>query len=534
MLRHALALVGVLGIGLPALAQNQLWIEQFGTSWDEEILAAAPDGSGGVFVGGYTRGDLAGSNPGLGAKDAWLSRYDGSGHRSWILQLGTTSDDGVQAVAFDGVSGLFVGGFTYGALANQHAGNKDMWLGHVSSNGVWDWMVQEGTSANDHLEAVASDGVGGMYVAGGDSGGPLVARYDSSGSQIWKVHWTDYSDVAVATAAVEDGSGGVYVGGADEWSAYLARYDGLGNELWSREVFYSGFGEDVDDWTSFDSAALDRQGNVLFGIYHLELPHFDGPSEDYTALSGTSLGCFGPGGNELWFIEQTPGSELTVSDGADGAYSGGTNNPYPFVKGVGRYSAAGMEIWNEASIAYGHAGASDGFSGLFVGGSTLGSLGGPNAGGLDVVLGRYDAAGETYCTAGTTANGCTAQVSSSGTPSRSASAGFLVDVNTVEGDKDGMFFFSANGRQANPWGNGTSYQCVVPPVQRTPLQVGTGTPGACDGYFQVDFNAWMAANPTKAPQAGGEANMQCWFRDPLNTSNQTTSMSNALEFFVNP
>ena len=37
----------------------------------------------------------------------------------------------------------------------------------------------------------------------------------------------------------------------------------------------------------------------------------------------------------------------------------------------------------------------------------------------------------------------------------------------VQGQKDGLFFFGTNGQQANPWGNGTSYQCVVPPVVPT-------------------------------------------------------------------
>ena len=34
--------------------------------------------------------------------------------------------------------------------------------------------------------------------------------------------------------------------------------------------------------------------------------------------------------------------------------------------------------------------------------------------------------------------------------------------------------------------------------------------------------------------AGATVQAQLWYRDPLNTSNQTTSLSNALEFSVNP
>jgi hypothetical protein len=73
---------------------------------------------------------------------------------------------------------------------------------------------------------------------------------------------------------------------------------------------------------------------------------------------------------------------------------------------------------------------------------------------------------EVYCTAGTSASGCQASISASGTPSASASSGFDLLISGVEGAKDGLFFYGNNGRQANPWGSGTSFVCVVPPRVR--------------------------------------------------------------------
>ena len=88
-----------------------------------------------------------------------------------------------------------------------------------------------------------------------------------------------------------------------------------------------------------------------------------------------------------------------------------------------------------------------------------------------------------YCTAGISASGCVAAISASGTASASAPSGFVVTAAGVEGDNHGLFFFGQNGRQAIPWGNGTSYQCVVPPVHRAGVLPGTGTTGGCDGHF---------------------------------------------------
>ena len=79
-----------------------------------------------------------------------------------------------------------------------------------------------------------------------------------------------------------------------------------------------------------------------------------------------------------------------------------------------------------------------------------------------------------YCTAGTSACGCQALLSASGVASASLPSGFVVSASAVEGSKDGIFYFGTNGRQANSWGNGTSFQCVVPPAHRAGVLIGHG------------------------------------------------------------
>ena len=106
---------------------------------------------------------------------------------------------------------------------------------------------------------------------------------------------------------------------------------------------------------------------------------------------------------------------------------------------------------------------------------------------------------------------------------------------TVEDAKDGLFFFGTNGQQANPWGNSTSFQCVVPPVVRTSLLTATGTAGSCDGAFSLDMNTVWTNQPAKNPGAAAVVQAQLWFRDPFNTANnQATSLSDAIEFVVAP
>ena len=65
----------------------------------------------------------------------------------------------------------------------------------------------------------------------------------------------------------------------------------------------------------------------------------------------------------------------------------------------------------------------------------------------------------------------------------------------------------------------------------------SGTNGACDGAFAQDLNAyWCPACPAphKNPGIGTTVQIQLWYRDPLNTSNQATSLSNGLQVEVCP
>jgi hypothetical protein len=144
--------------------------------------------------------------------------------------------------------------------------------------------------------------------------------------------------------------------------------------------------------------------------------------------------------------------------------------------------------------------------------------------------------GSSYCTAGISASGCLAGISATGIPSITAPNGFHLLVGSVEGAKDGMFFFGTNGQQAIPWGTG--FQCVVPPVKRCGLLPGIGTANACDGTFSQDLNAlWCSTcpKPQHNPGAGASVQAQFWYRDPWNTAtNKGTTMSDAIEFVVEP
>jgi hypothetical protein len=133
----------------------------------------------------------------------------------------------------------------------------------------------------------------------------------------------------------------------------------------------------------------------------------------------------------------------------------------------------------------------------------------------------------TYCTGSTNSAGCTAAISTTGTPSAGATSGFTVRANQVLNQKSGLFFFGFHG-QAVPYFGGTL--CVKTPFVRTSLTNSGGSPTGldCTGVLSLDLNAWMHQN--SAPVAAGDTLYgQFYYRDGA-----AVNFSNAVYFTVLP
>ena len=137
----------------------------------------------------------------------------------------------------------------------------------------------------------------------------------------------------------------------------------------------------------------------------------------------------------------------------------------------------------------------------------------------------------TYCTAGTSAQGCVPLISGQGTPSFDAGSGFDIEIAGLPPQRSGLILFGA-GSASSIWTLGsTSYICVGSPQQRTQVQDSGGAQGACNGTFALDFNAYIGANPgaTGGPFTAGQTfHAQGWYRDP--GAPKQTNLSNGLQF----
>ena len=330
-------------------AGNRVWITQFGTSADDPVTALAPDSSGGAFVGGWTAGSLGG--PSAGTNDEWLTNYDGAGNQRWIIQFGTSSFEEANALAPDGSGGVFAGGRTGGSLGSPLAGGHDAWLARYDGAGNQVWMRQFGTSGFESTQALAPEGSGDVFAAGralGSLGGPWaglndvwLARYDGAGNQVWMRQFGT-SDHDTATAVASDGSGGVLIAGWTEGSlggpfagghdAWLARYDGAGTRVWMRQ-FGTG---DTDQALAL--ASDDSGGAFIAGRTEGSLggPSAGGPD--------AWVARYDEAGNRVWITQFGTSADdfayALAPDGSGGAFATG------FTRGsLGGASAGGADVW---------------------------------------------------------------------------------------------------------------------------------------------------------------------------------------------
>ncbi len=351
-----------MGLPDPWLARYQadgtrLWIRQFGGTWPESAFAwaLAPDGAGGVYISGEVNGTIVSPPVRHGGYDAWIARFNDAGDRLWIRQIGTFFHEGMWALASDGEGGVFAGGDTQGDLGGSSAGTWDVWLARYAEDGSRTWIKQFGTESVDYLGTITADGAGGFFACGatfGDLAGPhhfgadaWLGRFDANGDELWMIQFGVSTD-DWAWCMSPDGAGGVFVGGwtrgalgtkhFGERVAWVGRFDGDGNPLWLRQI-----GTSTTDETF--AVTADGEGGVFA-----------------TGRTWGALGSLHTGESDVW---------------------------------VARFDAGGAQVslsqFGSGALDRVHAMMPDGRGGVMLAGSTDGRFGATTGGARDAWVGRF-------------------------------------------------------------------------------------------------------------------------------------------------
>jgi Tol biopolymer transport system component len=138
----------------------------------------------------------------------------------------------------------------------------------------------------------------------------------------------------------------------------------------------------------------------------------------------------------------------------------------------------------------------------------------------------------TYCGPSRNPQGCKPHLSSDGTPSLSQGFGHVVRATHLVGQSSAMLLMGLSGPDMDPIRPG-QFLCVKPPLGFTAaFPTGGSAAQACSGSIELDFNAYLAANPSFAPPAGSLVYLQAWCLD--GQASTGISLSDAVAFVLTP
>ncbi|WP_371928486.1 SBBP repeat-containing protein [Myxococcus vastator] len=282
---------------------------------------------------------------------------------SWVRQLGAQYDELAHAVAVSGTSVYVVGQTTSQLGADPQAGGQDAFVARYDTAGNLQWVRQFGTAQMDRATAVATDAAGNVYVAGTTFGGLdfytnaggidyFIAKYDAAGNRQWlSQNGTQMDDFATGLAVGAPDklfftgyTGGSFANGGNpsNYDIVVALYDTAGNPYWLQQ-----YGTPVSDLARGIAVTPAHEVYVV--------------GNTYGSLDGTST----PVSTDIFLLKlDLLGTQQWV-----------------------RQIDAG-ELDDAKSVAVGPDG------GVYLAGETFGSLdGNTNHGTVDVLLARYDSAG---------------------------------------------------------------------------------------------------------------------------------------------
>jgi hypothetical protein len=380
------------------------WTRQFGTQGSEAAYAVTVDGSGNIFVAGYTTGVLSGQSS-AGSTDIFLRKYDATATEQWTRQFGSTDSDYPQSVRVDAHGNVYVFGWVSAALPGQTAvGERDAVLRKYDSDGTEVWTRQFGSTGDDLGYSMAIDEAGNIFVVGKmgaaatgqtSSGGAdaFIRKYDSSGTEVWTRQFGSAEDDYAQSVCV-DANGAIYVAGytnggtlpgqtsAGMQDAFVRKYDSSGTEVWTRQ-----FGTGTRDIGTF--VGVNGSGGVYVSGYTEGMLAATG---NVVLASNVFARKYDSSGTVQWTRQFAGNGTLFAESGAVDAagdlYVVGYIDGSPLDVLVVKYDASGTERWTRM---FGASGRDRGYSiavdlggTVYVVGDTEGVLPGQSrAGGLE-------------------------------------------------------------------------------------------------------------------------------------------------------
>lgn len=148
-----------------------LWTRLLDSANSEESYDVSTDGLGNVFVAGETWGDLDGPN--AGRSDLFVAKYSSEGDLAWTRQFGTQYDDSTRGVSADGTGGVYLSGYTFHVPEEAFGGTEFLgsFVRRYDASGVFQWSQELSGQGLTTDAGVGVDATGSLYVGGSNYSG---------------------------------------------------------------------------------------------------------------------------------------------------------------------------------------------------------------------------------------------------------------------------------------------------------------------------------------------------------------------------
>ncbi len=284
------------------------WAKTYGAGGDDYANSIQQTSDGGYIVAGASYPGASGYSYG----DLWVLKLRIDGTVDWQKTYGGSDVDFGGLIQQTADGGYIVAGTTY----SFGAGNGDLWVLKLFSDGTEDWQKAYGGSGNDSASSIQQTSDGGYIVTGttysfGAGNGDLwVLKLKSDGTVDWEKTYAGYYNRDSASSVQQTSDGGYIVAGSSEiigtgFDIWVLKLNGEGAVDWQKT-----YGGSADDYAS--SIQQTSDGGYILAGYTVTI-------QDETAL----VMKLDSGGNVLWGkTYDGPGDEYasSVQQTADGGY----------------------------------------------------------------------------------------------------------------------------------------------------------------------------------------------------------------------
>jgi hypothetical protein len=259
------------------------WARTYGGSKDDYANIIQQTSDGGYIVAGLT------SSFGAGNFDVWVLKLSSDGNIEWQRTYGGNDYDNARFLQQTGDGGYIVGGYT----ASFGAGYYDVWILKLSSAGNIEWQKTYGGDGYDNAEEIQQTGDGG-YIVGGYTTSFSAGYYDvwilklsSAGNIEWqKTYGGIKDDYAYSIQQTSDGG---YIVAGNTWS----------------------FGEGQDDaWILKLNSTGDIEWQRTYGGSYRDCASTIRQTSDGGYIVAASTSSFGAGDWDFWILKLSSAGDI--------------------------------------------------------------------------------------------------------------------------------------------------------------------------------------------------------------------------------